>query len=175
MSAKVLVVDDHADTVTMVRVWLASEGHIASGLTDLAQLDSVLKKQTVDVLLIDLLFSGIDATREIARIRSAFPDLQIIVMSGTADLQLTRRAIDAGADRYLTKPIDWDVLRTFLQNVRTEVAGMEQHVQRRRLGDFAAGASRLQGWEMGHLHKCVTCQTAAYASIQSAAFRFERI
>ena len=113
----ILVVDDHPDTVTMLEAWLAGEGHLVIGLTDLGGVESTLCKYAMDVVLIDLLFSGRDSTSTIRWIRSAFPSLQIIVMSGTSDLQLTMRAIDAGADSYLTKPIEWDVLHALLQNI----------------------------------------------------------
>src|SRR5438094_799201 len=113
----ILVADDHPDTVTMLEAWLAGEGHLVIGLTDLGGVESTLCKYAMDVVLIDLLFSGRDATSTIRWIRSAFPSLQIIVMSGTSDLQLTMRAIDAGADSYLTKPIEWDVLHALLQNI----------------------------------------------------------
>ena len=101
----------------MLEAWLAGEGHLVIGLTDLGGVESTLCKYAMDVVLIDLLFSGRDATNTIRWIRSAFPSLQIIVMSGTSDLQLTMRAIDAGADSYLTKPIEWDVLHALLQNI----------------------------------------------------------
>ena len=114
----ILIVDDHEDTVMMFHARLTREGHEAIGLTDLARVDDALSKHPVDVLLIDLLFSGRDATSDIRRIRLAFARLPIIVMSGTADLQLTLRAIEAGANSYLTKPVDWDILRGLLQNVR---------------------------------------------------------
>ena len=115
---KVLVVDDHEDTVLTLQVWLAEQGHFSFGVTDLAQVDSTVERENVDVLLIDLLFPGRDSTKDILRIRVAFPDLKIIVMSGTADWRLTLRAIETGADSYLTKPIDWDALPTLLGNVR---------------------------------------------------------
>lgn len=82
--------------------------------SDLAQVYSTLENEKVDVLLIDLLFPSMDSTKVIEHIRLAFPDLKIIIMSGTVDWQLTLRAIKAGADSYLTKPIDWDALRTLL-------------------------------------------------------------
>ena len=115
---KILIVDDHEDTVAVFMTWLAGQGYSGFGLTDLRKMEHILRTEDIDVLLLDLMFPGSEATDEIRNIRSKFPDLRIIVISGTSDLNLTRRAIDAGADSYMTKPIDWDVLRTLLGNVR---------------------------------------------------------
>ena len=115
---KILIVDDHEDTVAVFMTWLADQGYSGFGLTDVTKMEHILRTEDIDALLLDLMFPGSEATDEIRNIRSRFPDLRIIVISGTSDLNLTRRAIDAGADSYMTKPIDWDVLRTLLGNVR---------------------------------------------------------
>ena len=115
---KILIVDDHEDTVAVFMTWLVAHGYSGFGLTDLTKMENTLRIEDIEVLLLDLMFPGSEATDEIRNIRSKFPDLRIIVISGTSDLNLTRRAIDAGADSYMTKPIDWDVLRTLLGNVR---------------------------------------------------------
>jgi DNA-binding response OmpR family regulator len=114
----VLIVDDHEDTVAMFRTWLAAHGYSGFGLTDLPKMEHMLRTEDIDVLLLDLMFPGAEATDEIRKIRSKFPNLRIVVISGTSDLNLTRRAIDAGADSYMTKPIDWDVLPTLLGDLR---------------------------------------------------------
>ena len=113
----VLVIDDHHDTVAMLRTWLAHQGHHAVGRTDLNDLERTLVDEQIDVLLLDLMFPVTDATGHIHQIRLKFPKLKIVVMSGTADFKLTVKAIEAGADSYITKPIELDVLGRFLENV----------------------------------------------------------
>jgi DNA-binding response OmpR family regulator len=115
---RILVVDDHEDTVEFMRLRLSDEGHIVFALSDVTRLDDILLSQDLDVLLLDLMFSDKNAVSEIPRIHSRFAHLKIIVMSGTPDFKMTLSAIDAGADSYLTKPVEWDQLAALLNNVK---------------------------------------------------------
>lgn len=117
---RILIADDLQDTIDFLRLWLLAEGHSVYGLTDLTKVDEVLVNQNIEVLLLDLLFPDSDASNEIPRLRSKFPDLRIIVMSGTPDRSTTVRAISAGADGYLTKPIEKGELVALLDNMRVD-------------------------------------------------------
>lgn len=114
---RILIVDDHQDTVDFLRLRLVHEGHKVFTLTDITKLHDVLTHEDPDVILLDLMFSDRTATSEIPWIRSRFPRVKIVVVSGTPDLKMTLEAINAGADSYLTKPVEWDQLAAVLNNV----------------------------------------------------------
>ena len=84
----ILVVDDHADTVAVLKTWLVDEGHQVIGLTDLGDVESMVFNHAVDVLLIDLLFSdvvipgGTNGAQLAVEARRLRPELKVLLTSG---------------------------------------------------------------------------------------------
>lgn len=62
-----------------------------------------LRSVAIDVLLLDLTMPGISGTELVARVRSTYPDLRILVLSMHSDTQTVLRAMKAGASGYITK------------------------------------------------------------------------
>lgn len=62
-----------------------------------------LRSVQVDVLLLDLVMPGISGAELVARVRSAHPNLRILVLSMHNDTQTVLRAMKAGASGYITK------------------------------------------------------------------------
>jgi hypothetical protein len=51
------------------------------------------------------------------------------------------------------------------QNGEQNEKRVAPHIENRRLFDLAAGRSRLQEWEEGHLHECRVCQSVLYVFV----------
>jgi CheY-like chemotaxis protein len=105
MSARrVLLVDDNADVRYLTRLTIESDscevvGEAANG----AEAISVAEELLPDAVVIDLkmpLMDGLEATRIL---RYRFPDLRIIVMSGSDDPVMARQISAAGADAAVDK------------------------------------------------------------------------
>jgi DNA-binding NarL/FixJ family response regulator len=62
-----------------------------------------LRSVQVDVLLLDLVMPGISGAELVARVRSAHPNLRILVLSMHTETQTVLRAMKAGASGYITK------------------------------------------------------------------------
>ena len=123
---RVLVVDDSDINLEVARRMLECEGAVvvtASGGTEaLALLTAVA--HPFDVILMDVQMPGMDGHEVTRRIRGqlGLHDLPIIALTAGASAADQPRAIDAGMDDFLTKPIDPQQL---LQSVR-------RHVERQR-------------------------------------------
>jgi DNA-binding NtrC family response regulator len=98
----VLVVDDDESFRSLVADRLARTGHRVAAAPDgeraLALLDGV------DVALIDLLMPGMDGLDLLRKIRSARPDLGVIMLTGHGTIDNAVEAMKAGAADYLQKP-----------------------------------------------------------------------
>lgn len=62
--------------------------------------------QPVDVLVTDLLMPGLNVTELIAGIKSRYPNLAVLVLSGSDDAAMIRQVMQAGASGYVTKTAD---------------------------------------------------------------------
>jgi two-component system KDP operon response regulator KdpE len=112
--ARVLVVDDEPQIVRGMRVILRNAGYaVESSATKEEALDAVSVRPP-DLMVLDLVLpdgSGVDVCRSV-REWSAMP---IIVVSAVGDEREKVRALDAGADDYITKPFGADELTARLR------------------------------------------------------------
>lgn len=105
---RVLIVDDHL----MVRYGLRSLLSIASDITvvgeaaDGAQAEACCQAHAPDVILMDIAMPNVDGPTATARIRAAFPHMQVIALTSFVDQTQAARAIRAGAISYLLKDVD---------------------------------------------------------------------
>jgi two-component system KDP operon response regulator KdpE len=101
--SRVLVVDDEPQIVRGLRVILTNAGYrVEEATTKQAALDAVSVRPP-DALVLDLVLpdgSGIEVCQEIRR----WSQVPIVVLSAVGDEQQKVRALDAGADDYVTKP-----------------------------------------------------------------------
>jgi two-component system KDP operon response regulator KdpE len=131
-SAHVLVVDDEPQIVRGLRVVLRRAGYdVSSAATKEEALDAVSVRPP-DAIVLDLVLpdgSGVDVCTEIRR----WSTLPILVLSAVGDEREKVRALDAGADDYITKPFGTDELLARLRAVM------------RRAGDDGASAEVVVG------------------------------
>lgn len=104
---RVLVIDDDPELVQLVRV-LLSRINADAVTTDNAKTAEALLRSGAqpDLIILDLMLpevSGIEFLRQL-RADSQFDALPVVVLSALIDPERIRVALDAGADRYLTKP-----------------------------------------------------------------------
>lgn len=111
---KILTVDDDADLLALVGFALANAGYAVVKAGDAPAAIRTFEAERPDLAILDINLptgSGFDVCREI-RGRSAVPILMLTVRGEEEDLV---RAIDLGADDYLTKPFS---PRTLLARVK---------------------------------------------------------
>jgi CheY-like chemotaxis protein len=117
---RVLIVEDNVDAAETLRDVLELDGHEVAvafrgtdGLADARTLQP-------DVVLCDLGLPGLDGY-EVARALRADPacaGIFLVALSGYALPEDRQRALDAGFDRHLAKPVDPDELMRLLADVR---------------------------------------------------------
>jgi DNA-binding response OmpR family regulator len=109
---RVLIVEDEAAIVRFLARGLAAHGHqvvsAANGEDGLAlALDPL---DSVEFVLLDISLPGIDGHEVLRRLRASRPELPVLMLTARDELQHKVRALDAGADDYLTKPFAFEEL-----------------------------------------------------------------
>ncbi|MCL4248680.1 MAG: response regulator [Anaerolineae bacterium] len=104
---RVLVVDDDPELQQLVRILLSRNNmEVMPAPTVAAAVKLLATPPLPDLILLDLMLpdqNGMSFLRQM-RARTAFDAVPVIVLSALVDPQQIREALDAGADRYLTKP-----------------------------------------------------------------------
>ena len=113
--ARVMVVDDHADTRDLLLTILKTEGYEVALAEDGDDALDRYRQQPADVVLMDLWMPRKDGVATIRDLRSEFRDVVIVAMSGDAPSawrDALAEAREAGAQLTLRKPIEpWVLLR----------------------------------------------------------------
>ncbi len=121
MPARILMVDDEPDAQELfrqnfrreIRKGVYSFDFAISGEAAL----EVLKGQTpprVGLVLSDINMPGMSGIELLAEIRQAWPELGVFMITAYGDNATEAKARDLGAERFLTKPVDFPVLKDYL-------------------------------------------------------------
>jgi CheY-like chemotaxis protein len=113
---RILVVEDSADARVGVQLLLEQFGHVVDSAADGAEGLAKLDEFRPDVALIDLGLPGMDGY-ELARAARARPDgrsVRLVAISGYGQAEDRQRALAAGFDLHLAKPVDPTALQELL-------------------------------------------------------------
>ena len=106
-AARILVVEDNADTAALLRDLLEGEGYeVETAATGEAAFDALAVAPDVDLMVLDLMLPGMSGYEVIERLRaqSDLSDLPILVLSALGSASARVRGLREGADDYMTKP-----------------------------------------------------------------------
>jgi two-component system KDP operon response regulator KdpE len=106
---RVLVVDDEPQILRGLRTNLRARGYEVDTAPDGEQALDLAAKRRPDVVILDLGLPGIDGVEVIRGLR-AWSSMPIVVLSVRDQERDKVRALDAGADDYVTKPFGMDEL-----------------------------------------------------------------
>jgi two-component system KDP operon response regulator KdpE len=127
VSARVLVVDDEPQILRGLRVILRNAGfHVETADTVAGALDAVAVRPP-DAVVLDLVLpdgSGVDVVHDLRR----WTALPILVLSAVGDEREKVRALDAGADDYVTKPFGAEELTARLRALLRRVGDAPEPV-----------------------------------------------
>ena len=135
----VLVVEDHPVNRMILEAWMGSAGHAASTAENGQIAVDVAQHQAFDLIIMDVnmpVMDGLTATRMIRSGQGVNRDTPVVVLSASARSEDHQAGLDAGADAYLNKPIDFSALAQLM----THLPGGREQVRRLGLAHEAVAA-----------------------------------
>jgi class 3 adenylate cyclase/CheY-like chemotaxis protein len=110
--ARILVVDDVADNVEILRMRLESLGYEVVVAEDGEQALAVVRETLPDLILLDIMMPKIDGLEVARRLKgdASLPFIPIIMVTAKTTPKDVLAGLEAGGDDYLTKPIDHGAL-----------------------------------------------------------------
>lgn len=103
--AKILVCDDNKDIVEAIDIYLTQEGYEVLKAYDGDEAIKVLKRNEVDLLIMDVMMPRLDGIRATLKIRENM-SLPIIILSAKSEDADKILGLNIGADDYMTKPFN---------------------------------------------------------------------
>ena len=123
----VLVVEDHPVNRMILEAWLGSAGHAALSAENGQIAIDMAADEAFDLIIMDVnmpVMDGLTATRAIRAGEGANRETPIVVLSASARSEDHAAGLDAGADAYLNKPIDFAALAELMNRVGAGRAGV---------------------------------------------------
>src|SRR6476620_4214923 len=118
MSAgRILVVEDDDCLRRVTQAQLQKCGHETTVSVDASEALAVLERQPIDLVLTDLNLPGMSGLELLRTIRSEYPDVSVVIVTGYGTVETAVAAIKAGAYDYITKPVHPDELRALVDRV----------------------------------------------------------
>lgn len=132
----ILVVDDDANILKVISTRLASSGHHVLMAANGKEALEVLNRHPADMVISDVKMPGIDGQELLREIKSAWPDLPVILLTAYGRIPDAVEAVHQGAADYLTKPFEG---RELLAKVEQILSGRTRAIVRE-----SAGAERFK-------------------------------
>lgn len=117
--AEILVLDDSNTNVVLLEAILAEQGYQITPALSAKEAFKAIEKKIPDLILLDLLMpkvSGYDFLQQLKE-NEKTSNIPIIVISAVTDQQNITKIMDMGADEFIAKPLDIEILLDKVSNI----------------------------------------------------------
>lgn len=121
---RILIVDDNAVNLKLARVLLSAEGYEVRTAEDVDEALGLLSEFRPRLILMDIQLPGVDGLEATRRLKASPATRDIIVLALTAYVMKgdSEKALAAGCDGYIPKPIDTRALPGVIASYLAEKA-----------------------------------------------------
>ena len=153
---RILIVDDNETNRDILQSRLEIHGYDLKHAADGEEALAAAKEYLPDLILLDVMMPKIDGIEVCRRLRadSALPFMPIILVTAKADSKDVVTGLEAGADEYLTKPIDQMALVARVKSVlRLKALHDQVHAQAAELATLNKGLEQRVAEQLGELER----------------------
>jgi DNA-binding NtrC family response regulator len=119
---RLLIVDDDGDLAQLLRDVLGELGLEATAVPGAEEALAQFERSSPTLVLTDLMMPGTTGAQLLRLIKQRNPTIPVLVMSVVSSVDQAVQLLRSGADDYLTKPLDFAVLRDRLENVLRQLS-----------------------------------------------------
>ena len=113
----ILIIEDEGDISLILNLMLKKEDIEIEHVTTLANAATFLKEQSPDIVIIDNQLPDGLGLEYIKEIKSSYPLIKIIMITGNTDTTDKATALQNGADIFLAKPFTKEQIQAAIENV----------------------------------------------------------
>src|SRR5947209_8880746 len=114
----ILVVDDDKNTRDCLAAFLTSSGFVVECLESGDDaIERLASGYSPSMVLLDIMLPGKDGIEVLSNLKTIYPTIPIIILSGIGQIKTVVEAMKMGASDYLTKPFEEEALELAIENV----------------------------------------------------------
>ncbi|HEX3533419.1 MAG TPA: diguanylate cyclase [Gemmatimonadaceae bacterium] len=162
---RILIVDDHEDNIELLRARLEARGYEVQGANDGQEALDTVDRWCPDLMLLDVMMPKMDGMEVVRRLkaktdRKELPFIPVIMQTALDSTENKVEGLDAGADDYITKPINFaelearvkallriKQLQTEVEAGRAELAQLNDKLREISLTDGLTGVENRRSLE----------------------------
>ena len=107
---KILTVDDQMGIDSFFYEFFNARNYEVFNALSGKEAIAVVKKHKPRIVLLDIKMRGMDGIETLKQMKAIDKDIVVIMVTGEKDEDVMKRALDAGADDYITKPLSLEYL-----------------------------------------------------------------
>ncbi|MCA1943903.1 MAG: sigma-54 dependent transcriptional regulator [Desulfovibrio sp.] len=111
---RILVVDDDLGHLESLALLLKGWGYAVTPATRGEEAAALVEQGPYDAVLMDVRMPGLSGVEALARIKQRNPAVPVLIMTAYSTVDVAVEALKAGAYDYLTKPLDFELVRLAL-------------------------------------------------------------
>jgi PAS domain S-box-containing protein len=155
LTARILIVDDQQANVALLEQLLGDAGYTqVSSTTDPREVFSLHRRNSYDLILLDLQMPGLDGFQVIEGLKTSDSDDYLPVLVLTAQPGHKLRALQSGVRDFISKPFDLVEVRTRIRNM------LEVRLLYRRLKEFNTRLEQTVAERTAELRESEACYRA---------------
>lgn len=129
---RVMLIDDEKAYARTLAKRLARRDVLVSLAFSGAQAVARLGASPVDVVVLDMKMPGLDGLQVLKAIKHEYPDAEVVMLTGNADMDEAMEAMTSGAFDYLTKPVNLELLQSRISDA-AKSANLRQQRDNRQM------------------------------------------
>jgi DNA-binding NtrC family response regulator len=131
---RVLLVDDETDFLETLVKRLQKRNTAVAGVQSGTEALDLLEREDFDVVVLDVRMPGMDGIETLREIRKRFPLVEVVLLTGHANMEVAVEGMEIGAFDYLMKPIDLDELLYKVQDAHKKKTIQEAKIRQLQIG-----------------------------------------
>jgi two-component system nitrogen regulation response regulator NtrX len=128
MNETILVVDDEESICQSLKAILSDEGHQVMVANSGEAAIKIVEEEMPRLVLLDIGLPGIDGLQTLKTIKSEYPDVLVIMMSGHGTIETAVKATKLGAFDFIEKPLSLDKVIIMVNNALNVIRLEEENI-----------------------------------------------
>ncbi len=116
---KVIVIDDEKIVGQMIKVAMEPEGYLVETFLNAEPAFARLRQEKFDVVITDLKMKGADGMEVLRTVKTAYPEVKVIMVTAFASLDSAVEAMKGRVDGFFAKPLKIKELKECIRKLLT--------------------------------------------------------